>query len=294
MLWLLCIIILCIIIVILSVKIMLLRKAADEIRTGFSEKLKGDTNTLISVSSRDKKICRLAADINLQLKELRRERHRFQQGDAELKNAITNISHDLRTPLTAIYGYLDLLERIDKNETVNRYLEMIKDRTEMLKQLTDELFRYSMLISPEQEAVYEPVIINRVLEESIAAFYAALREHGITPDIRIPEEKVIRLLNRPALTRIFSNLLSNALKYSRGDLEITLSEAGEIIFTNTAPELNEVQVKQLFDRFYTVETARKSTGLGLSISKILVEQMGGFISAEYSGSKLSIHISFMD
>lgn len=96
------------------------------------------------------------------------------------------------------------------------------------------------------------------------------------------------------MTRVFSNLLNNAIKYSDGDLDIALYETGEIIFTNTASGLNEVQVGKLFDRFYTVEAARKSTGLGLAIARTLIEQMNGTISAVYENNRLSIRIFFPD
>ena len=131
-----------------------------------------------------------------------------------------------------------------------------------------------------------------VLEECVASFYTALRERNIVPAIRIPEAKVIRTLDRSALVRVFSNLLNNAVKYSDGDLDITLLENGTIIFSNTASGLNEVQVGRLFDRFYTVEAARKSTGLGLAIARTLVEQMNGTISARYENGRLNIMITF--
>ena len=104
------------------------------------------------------------------------------------------------------------------------------------------------------------------------------------------EKRIVRTLNRASLSRVFSNLLSNAIKYSDGDLRIVMNDAGEIIFSNSAASLSEVQVERLFDRFYTVENARKSTGLGLSIARTLVEQMGGSISAEYTGGRLSIRV----
>lgn len=284
--------IMALIIIALFIKIYFLQKAAKEIASAFADKLISDTNTLIDISSGDNSMRNLAKTINIQLRKLRAERHRFQQGDTELKNAITNISHDLRTPLTAICGYLDLLEQEEKSETVERYIETIKNRTEMLTQLTEELFRYSIIISNENLFVNEPVTINNVLEESIAAFYTFLSERNISPNIQLPENKVVRTLNRSALVRVFSNLLNNAIKYSDGDLDITLSETGEITFANTASKLNEIQVGKLFDRFYTVEAARKSTGLGLAIARTLTEQMGGNISAEYLAGKLSIRIFF--
>ena len=103
---------------------------------------------------------------------------------------------------------------------------------------------------------------------------------------------MVRRLDAPALSRVFSNLLQNAVKYSEGDLEIILCGTGEITFSNTASGLDEIQVGRLFDRFFTVESARKSTGLGLAIARSLVERMGGSIWAEYKDNKLSICILF--
>lgn len=291
--WLLVVIgILLIIIIILSIKILLIRKTAREIETAFAERLMTDTNTLIDISYQDKTMRKLAERLNIELRKLRKERHRFNHGDLELKEAVTNISHDLRTPLTAICGYLELLDREEKTETVNRYIKIIKDRVDILTQLSEELFRYSVIISTKDNIIQEHVVLNTVLEESIAAFYTALTERNIVPEIEIPETKVMRMLDRSALSRVFSNLISNTIKYSDGDLKIVLSERGEVTFSNMASGLDEIQVGRLFDRFYTVEAARKSTGLGLAISKTLVEEMNGTISAKYENSRLSIHILF--
>lgn len=280
------------IVVFLLGKLYYMKKAAREIRASFANRLITDTNTLLDSPSRDKDMRRLAAELNEELRKLRKQRHRFEQGDLELKNAVTNISHDLRTPLTAIWGYLDLLEKEAMSEPVSRYVEMIRNRAALLTQLTEELFRYSVLLTTEENLEKEPVELNRALEESIAAFYAALTERGITPKIRLTEKKIIRQLDRSALSRVFSNLLNNAIKYSDGDLEISLSEKGEVLFSNRASGLDEVQVGRLFDRFYTVETARNSTGLGLSIARALVERMHGTITAEYAEGRLSIRLQF--
>lgn len=281
-----------VIILALLVKIHILQKAAKEIEEAFAEKLITDTNTLIDISSNDRYMRHLANAINIQLRKLRAERHRFQQGDLELKDAITNISHDLRTPLTAICGYLDLLEDEEKSEAAKRYIEIIRNRSEMLILLTEELFRYSVILSKESDMVREPVCINNVMEESIAAFYTGLRERNIEPKIQIPEGRVIRMLDRSALSRVFANIINNAIKYSDGDLEISLYPTGKVVFINTAAGLNEIQVGKLFDRFFTVEAARKSTGLGLAIAKNLVEQMKGTIEAKYENDRLSITIFF--
>lgn len=277
--------------VFLGVRLALTRGAAREIAAGLEEKLNTGTNTLISISGRDKAMRRLAGELNTHLKDLQKQRRRYTQGDLELKNAVANISHDLRTPLTAISGYLDLLDREEKSETVRRYIKVIRNRAEALIQLTGELFSYSVTVSQEEPDKSEAVVINRVLEESILGFYAALEERGITPEIHITEKKVTRRMDPSALSRVFANLLSNALKYSDGDLWVEMTENGEITFSNTAARLDGVQTAQLFDRFYTLESARKSTGLGLSIARVLLERMGGTISSRYREGRLYLRIT---
>lgn len=278
-----------VLIVFLLVKIYLLKKSAKEIVTAFRDRLMTDTNTLIDISGSDRQMKRLANNINTELRVLRAQRQRYLQGDLELKEAVTNISHDLRTPLTAICGYLDLLEQEETSPAADRYIEIIRNRTELMKSLTDELFSYSVLLAGESNEKTE-VVVNSVLEESIAAYYTAFKERGIEPDIELVEQKVIRVVDRFALSRVFANLVNNALKYSDGDFHIRLFENGEILFRNTASNLDEVSVGKLFDRFYTVNNAHHSTGLGLAIARILVRQMGGEISAYYTGNTLSVKI----
>lgn len=283
--------VLMVVIFVLFLKLHLMRKSILEIMEAFQDRLAADTNTLIDISSRDPYMCKLAAAINDQLRLLRRQRHKYLHGDRELKEAVTNISHDLRTPLTTICGYMDLLQKEEKSEKVVRYLSLIENRVESMKQLTDELFRYSVILSAG-EMVMEPVYVNGVLEESIAAFYGVLTSRNIHPKISITDKRIEKQLNREALSRVFGNILNNALKYSDGDLQITLQNDGMIMFSNTASKLNDVQVGRFFDRFFTVEAARNSSGLGLAIAKNLVEQMGGSIAASYHDGVLSIIVQF--
>ena len=281
---------LCIIIIALCVKIYLLKKSAREIASEFADRLKTDTNTLIYISSHDKDMRYLSDSINKQLKILRKEHLQYHQGNTELKNAITNISHDLRTPLTAIAGNLYMIGKTDDLSEIRGYIAVIAERTETMKQLTEELFRYSMIVSNESKEDTEEVFVNQVLAESISSFYPVLTEKDITPQIHLTDARIVRNVSRSELARVFSNLLNNAVKYSNGDLEITLSDTGEITFANTAKELSTIEVEQLFDRFYTVEAAHHSTGLGLSIARTLVERMGGSITAEYDDGRLTIRI----
>ena len=138
----------------------------------------------------------------------------------------------------------------------------------------------------------EPVDLNGAVEEAVACFYGALVEGGITPQVSLPELRVVRELDRAALSRVLGNLLSNALKYSGGDLDVDLAPDGTLTLSNAAPGLDEIQVGRLFDRFYTVETGRGSTGLGLSIAKALTQRMGGTITARHEGGRLYVTLRF--
>ena len=287
-----CVLILCLLAVIgmLFVKVYLLKKSAREINKAFAEKIRNDTNTLIQISGHDKDMRELASSLNTQLKYFNQSRQKFEHGDLELKEAITNISHDLRTPLTAIYGYLKLLQNEECSEAGKTYLTAVENRTKAMKQLTEELFQYTLAASDSEKLMIEAINLNGILESCISSYYAVLKQNNIIPEIKIPDKKVFCMGNENALTRVLGNMISNAIKYSDGDMKITLSENGEITVSNMAYGLDEIQVGRLFDRFYTVKTARKSTGLGLAISKTLIEKMNGSISAKYENNRLSIHI----
>ena len=271
----------------LGIKVALLRHGIKALRQDLVERRGQDTNTLLSLPCRDRELRRLASALNDELRALRQERLRYQQGDKELKEAVVNISHDLRTPLTAISGYLQLLQGQDLPPDTRRYLEQIESRTESMKRLTEELFRYSVVVS-EENLAREPVDLRRAVEEALLSFYGALEGRRIEPQVRLPETPVIRQLDPAAVNRVLGNILTNALKYSAGDLEVTLEESGRLTFSNSAPGLDPVAAGRLFDRFYTVEAARNSTGLGLSIAKELTQRMGGSIGAELHGGTLTV------
>ncbi len=276
----------------LFIRVRLLQKGLDGITDQLGERLDSDTNNPIFLPTRDAHARKLAAELNVHLKELRRQRQRYENGDRELKEAVTNVSHDLRTPLTAICGYLELLDKEDKTPRQARYLALIAGRAEAMRQLTEELLRYSVAAGMDGGLDLEPVDLNGAVEEAVAALYGAFVEAGIIPRVSLPAQRVARNLNRAALSRVLGNLLTNALKYSGGDLDVALSPDGAITLSNAAPALDEVQVGRLFDRFYTVETGRSSTGLGLSIARALTERMGGTISARYGAGRLTLEVRF--
>ena len=283
-----CIAVICILIF----KIYIMKKSVREIRTDFGERVKLDTNTLIGVSSRDRDIRMLTQELNHTLTQLRKAYHRYNEGDREVRNAITNISHDIRTPLTAICGYLDLMKKQDNSDEMKRYIGIIDERSQYMKKLTEELFSYSLILSSDETAELEDVNLNKVLEDCIMEYYGALSERGITPTVDITEKKIIRKIDKVHIDRAISNVISNAIKYSDGDFDIRLTDDGTMCFSNKASGMTAVQAERLFDRFYTVETGRNSTGLGLSIARTFVEQMGGTIGAEYNNERLIIKINF--
>ena len=279
-------------VLILSAKILLMKKSAKEIERSMKEKLENDTNTLISISSSDKDMKALASSLNSELRILSEKRQKYISGDEKLKKSVTNISHDLRTPLTAICGYLDLLQREEHTENSKKYLSVIRERTDSMRNLTEELFKYSVVASETEGLKPEKVSLNDILEQSLAAFYSVFSERSIVPEIKIPDAPVERTLDKTALRRIFDNILSNAAKYSDGDLKVELFQNGTVSFSNSAKGLDKIKTERLFDRFYTVETASDSTGLGLSIAKLLTEKAGGAVSADYRNGRLFVAVKF--
>lgn len=280
---------------VLILKITILKGSIRQIRREFKERDELNSSAKIGISFRDADLCGLTDDLNKTLEKMRKKYNLYVQGDSEVKQTIGNASHDLRTPLTAIIGYLELAKgKMQAGEDITSYLDIIENRARYMKELTDELFEFSGIIgdNDREELQTEEIEINRVLEDSIIDYYSVLSENGIEPLVEITEEPVVRSLNRHALERIFANLLSNAVKYSQGDLKITLAGSGEITFENYAPEITEIQVQQLFDRFYTVRTGRNSTGLGLAIARNLVTQLNGTIAAKRIEKNLVIRISF--
>ena len=275
----------------LGVKVWLLRRGAKALRLDLSQKLREDTNTLLSLPCRDRELRRLASSLNEELRLLRKERLRYQQGDRELKEAVVNVSHDLRTPLTALSGYVELLKGEALSPAGQRYLSQIEDRAQAMKAMTEELFRYS-LAAEETALTLEPVDLRAAVEEALLSFYGAFQQKGVVPQLSLPQGPVTRQLDKAALSRVLGNILTNALKYSPGELAVALSPAGGLTFSNPAPGLDPVSAGRLFHRFYTVESSAQSTGLGLSIARELTQRLGGTISARWESGRLQVELTF--
>lgn len=185
-----------------------------------------------------------------------------------------------------------MLEAESHSEKSARYLAVIRERADAMRRMTEELLRYSVVASTADELRMEPVCLNDVLEQSLAGMYGVFTARGLVPDIRMPEERIVRTLDAAALRRVFDNILNNAAKYSGGDLAVELTADGTSTFSNRADGLTRVDAERLFDRFYTVETAGGSTGLGPSIARLLTEKMGGHISADSQRGRLYVRAAF--
>ncbi len=278
--------------VLFILKILIMKMEIKNIVESLTDILKSDTNNLITISTNDRDLKRLAILLNKSLKDLRRLELEYKNGNKELKSSITNISHDLRTPLTAIRGYLDLMNKFNLSEKQIEYLSIIDSKVKDLTYLTEQLFDFSKTLDIQDEIKKEDIVINGILEDSIASFYSLFVSHNITPNIDISKDKVVRLLNENMLKRIFENIISNAIKYSNGDFNVKLYSNGIVEFSNKADSLDKVSLEKLFDRYYTVKSVKKANGIGLSIAKQLVYLSGGTIEAKYKDSTLIIRVKF--
>ena len=280
------------------IKIVLLRRGFDELTENIEDQVSGKTQIPVTLTTSDPHARHTAEILNRELKNLDRERNEYLDGNRKVAEAVTGISHDIRTPLTAINSYLDLMAD-EKDEALKaQYLERIKSRTLSLSDLADELFKYSTSTDPErypvqtENIVSEPIDICRVLEECMLSFYAGFKKRGIEPDIEIPDEPVFVLCDKKSANRIFENIIGNAIKYANNDLKVKLNPKGQVIFSNPAPDLTPVSAAKLFDRYFTVNEGHASTGLGFSIAKELITRNNGTIEADLKDGILMITVSF--
>lgn len=285
--------ILLIINIFIILRIYLIKKSIKEIEYSFDYILKMDTNSIITISSSDKSIKNLATSLNNQLIELRTQKLEYTNGNQELKEIITNISHDLRTPLTAIKGYIDILKEENLSKKQKKYLNIIHEKSQELVNITEQLLNFSKAIDLENISIQkEKCCINEILEETLISYYEIFKEKNINPNIQICSKKIYKNLNKNSLIRILENIFSNAFKYSNGDFKVELKKDGTITFSNKSNILDSTTVSKIFNRYFSVENAKESVGIGLAIVKQLVELNNGKIYANYINETFSINITF--
>lgn len=256
------------------------------------------TNSKILVSSSKMDIVDLVLEINKTLEEKQKSEIKHKKIDLELRQAIANMSHDLRTPLTSIIGYIQLIEEENiSNEDRKEYTDIVKRRAESLQDLISSFYDLSRLESKEYKFELKAIQLNKIIYDQLALFYRDFVSKNIEPVIDADDAIPSIIADENAVKRIFSNIIQNALKYGNEYMEISLKQNENYIittFTNGTTSLKEEDIGRIFERFFTADLTRtnKSTGLGLAITKELVEQMGHIISARLVDSKLSIVIKW--
>lgn len=257
-----------------------------------------DSNTKLKIPAPDRHIEELVLQINKTVDDRSNVEEKYRELDLELRQAIANMSHDLRTPLTSIMGYIQLLQ--DPNiseEDKEEYLAIVEKRASVLKELISSFYDLSRLQANEYNLDIEKVNISNILCELIAAFYDEIIKKGFEPIIEIDENIPLIYGDKKAINRIFTNMIQNILKHSKGQVRISLKKYDDYIiteFSNKAPELDEGDAKRIFERFFTGDRMRtgQNTGLGLAITKILVERQGHEITSKKINDILSIKIKW--
>ena len=277
---------------IISIKYILLKLSLNKLYKDFELIINSDTNNLLTISCNDKNLKEFINKLNKNLKKLRKLELEYNQGNINLKHTITNISHDLRTPLTAIKGYLDILDKKNFTKEQIKYFNIINTKVNDLVNLTEELFNYSKILDKAYLIKKEQVCLNIVLEEVFCSYYDLFKNNNIIPKIDITSNKIIKEIDLICFKRIIENIISNLLKYSNKSIYIKLDNTGSITFINKTKKLDKVSVGKIFDRYFTVESSKKSNGIGLSIAKELVILNNGEITAKYINNKLIIKIVF--
>lgn len=250
----------------------------------------------IKTKSVDKDVENLVQNINLIFDSKQKVVAEKKKKEEELRASISNMSHDLRTPLTSIMGYLQMIKSEKSSEADKKeYIDIVEKRTKSLQKLISSFYDLSRIEGNEYNFNYKKVNLSNVLCENIAVFYNDFINNNIEPVIEIEEGIKEIISDEGAITRIFSNLIGNMIKHGENYVKISLKQENDIIiteFTNKATGLTQENLDKLFDRFYTVDNSRsdRNTGLGLYITKVLVKKLGYNITAKLENENLKIKI----
>ena len=256
-----------------------------------------ESNMLITKEMQWGHIGELTELLNEMLKERKKERTAYRKKEQMIADIYTNLSHDIRTPLTSLDGYFQLLEETQEENDRKRYIQIIQERIESLKEMLEELFTYTKLQNGTYELKLEPQNVGQILKETVFSYYDDWAEQGISPQFEITEEPVWIRGNKQALRRTIQNIIKNGLDHGNKEIRIQLSrneKQMELVFQNKIEPGEQIDISRVFERFYKADKARSksSTGLGLSIAKGFVEKMHGEIAAEIKEDWFCIKISF--
>jgi len=286
------IVIISVLLLILCARLIFLKREMRRLRSELAEIMCLDTNIQLTSKSFDRELLAFVATTNKVLEQSRHSLYEKHRTEAALKRAITNISHDLRTPLTSARGYLQLLESSDLDaETKAQYLHVIQGRLEALSNLMDSLFEFARIsegsVVPNLQKIDMTSVVRKVLSEA----YPELEKRSFETVFIIPDTPVFCVTDAELITRVVQNLVKNVYVHGKSHVHVHL-EDGVLKIANWSDDLDSLDIDQIFDRFYTFDASRsnKGTGLGLAIAKELVQQLGCQITATKEGDMLAIRV----
>ena len=290
------IIILVILLFIAIFYLFLLKRSIRKFNKDLTKKLKQNSNIILTTDFTDKDLSDLVDNINATLIKYNNIKNEYENKNNNLQRMMTNISHDLRTPLTSALGYIDIVQKsnLTKKEK-SKNLKIIEERLKRLSDLINSFFEFSKIISNNENIKLEKVNLVAILEKSISNHYEDFSKENRVINFKASERKIFVNSNEMMLARVFDNLIRNSYKHSKSNLDITIDTSSnvQISFSNDLL-YNDLDVDRIFDEFYTVDISRTkgNTGLGLAIVKEFIEQLNGTIKAEKKNHKLVFIITF--
>lgn len=256
------------------------------------------TNKLVTVSFHGLKVDEMVTEINNLINSHVQKERELEYEKSRLKSQVTSISHDLRTPLTSIMGYLELVKRCKTDEEGQKYLDIIKSKSETMQKLVEDFYEVSLIEDKNYELEIEKFLPSYIIEDTAMSYYNELESMGIKLDINILEDQEI-LGNQNALARIYLNLLSNIKKHGVNTATIThgmIDGKHQTIIRNEISPQSQATLEEdrLFEKFYTGEKSRHQTssGIGMYSSKIMLEKMGHKIQAQIVEKEMIITITY--
>ncbi|MDO5737773.1 MAG: HAMP domain-containing sensor histidine kinase [Eubacteriales bacterium] len=285
------------ILIVLLVIFLLYRMEIRKLQKQIQFLSENQSNKELTSSLRFRELRELQSLLNKLIRYRKQERENFLRRDHELKETISNISHDIRTPLTSLAGYFQLLERSSDPAQREKYNAIIEGRIRELRDLLENFFDYIKLEDERYQLTEEQVELIALLKTSILSFKKKFEEAPIQLRLNLPTEPIQLPGNHMAFQRIFNNLIENAILHGKSLIEIEtrdLDSEIELIFINDALDLRELEIEKVFNRFYKADRARSanSSGLGLTIVKSLTVKMGGEVKAETCKDRFILKLLF--
>ena len=256
-------------------------------------KMKSQSRFTVSSSVKHKEILALQNTLNLLFEELFNYKLENDKKDKQMQMMLSSITHDIRTPLTSIQGYMTLLKETENEQEKERYVKIIEYRLQMLHMMLETMFMDAKLNDDDYQIDLIQVSPYPILCKVLASFYSEFTEKKMTPSILFENQQMMVLGNEELLTRVFQNLIHNALQHGTDYLKI-IQKADKIMFANGIQSQDVVDVNRVFDRFFMKDISRSngSSGLGLSISKKIMEKLQDNIFVEQNQEECSFCLMF--